>query len=378
MLDVHGFCDERFQALRDLLHASLERGLDEGASFAVSVNGECVVDLWGGYRDVAHTKHWESDTLVPVASCSKVVVAIAILMLWDQRLLDLDEPIATYWPEFAQNGKAAITTRQVLVHSAGLPGFGRTPTPEEFRDWDRMTGIVEQAPVWYEPGTVTCYHSLTFGFILGELVHRVSGRPLARFAFEEITGPLGADFQFTLSGARDPARVSEVWRAAFTTDAMHPMGSRVLTESVGLAEVSLSPEMAGSVVPGAIGFSNARGLVRVGEIMASGGEVDGRRYLSRATVDDAVREHSDAEDQVMGPVRRGLFFGLHSDVFPAPTPTTIHWGGYGGSWLTMDPESGISCAYTPNRWLTAEAWYRRQFKQWRVLSEVLPGLTEST
>jgi CubicO group peptidase (beta-lactamase class C family) len=313
--------------------------------------------------------------LVQVASCSKVIVAIAILMLWDQHLLDLDEPVATYWPEFAQNGKAGITTRQVLVHSSGLPGFGRSPTPNEFRDWDRMTAIVEQAPVWYEPGTVTCYHSLTFGFILGELVHRVSGRPPARFALEEITGPLGADFHLTLSTARDLARVSEVWRADFATDAMHPMGSRVLIESEGLAEVILSPEMMGTVVPGASGFTNARGLVRAGEIMALGGEVDGRPYLSRATVSDAAREHSDAEDQLMGPVRRGLFFGLHSDVFPAPTPTTIHWGGYGGSWLTMDPESGISCAYTPNLWLTAEAWYRRQFKQWRVLTDVLHNLT---
>ena len=154
---------------------------------------------------------------------------------------------------------------------------------------------------------------------------------------------------------------------------MHRMGTRVLEESASLTEVILSPET-GIVAPGTIGFSNARGLVRVGEIMAAGGEVDGRRYLSRATVDDAAREHSDAEDQLMGPVRRGLFFGLHSDVFPAPTPTTIHWGGYGGSWLTMDPESGISCAYTPNRWLTAEAWYRRQFKQWHVLSDVLHSL----
>jgi CubicO group peptidase (beta-lactamase class C family) len=374
MVDVQGFCDERFQPLRDLLQASLERGIDEGASLAVSVNGQFVVDLWGGYRDLAHTEPWENDTLVQVASCSKVIVAIAVLMLWDQRLLDLDEPIATYWPEFAQNGKAAITTRQVLVHSSGLPGFGRSPTPDEFRDWDRMTAIVEQAPVWYEPGAVTCYHSLTFGFILGELVHRVSGRPLPRFAFEEIIDPLGADFHFALSAPRDLARVSEVRPSESATDAMHPMGTRVLAETASLTDLVLSRDMMAILAPGTSGFSNARALVRVGEIMAAGGEVDGHRYLSKATVDDAAREHSDAEDQLMGPVRRGLFFGLHSDVFPAPTPTTIHWGGFGGSWLSMDPESGISCAYTPNRWLTAEAWYARQFKQWRVLSDVLYSL----
>ena len=374
MVDMHGFCDERFQPLRDLLHANLERGVDEGASLAVSMNGHCIVDLWGGFRDLAHTEPWEADTLVQVASSSKVIVAIAILMLWDRRLLDLDEPIATYWPEFAQNGKAAITVRQVLMQSAGLPGFGRSLTPDEFCDWDRMIAIVEQAPVWYEPGTVICYHSLTFGFILGELVQRVCGTTFARAAFEEIAGPLGADFHSALSTARDMARVSEVRLVERSTDAMHPMGTRVLAESASLTDLFISPEMTGILAPGASGFSNARALVRVGEIIALGGEVDGRRYLSRATVDDAAREHSDAEDQLMGPVRRGLFFGLHSDAFPAPTPTTIHWGGYGGSWLTMDPESGISCAYTPNRWLTAEAWYRRQFKQWRVLGEVLHSL----
>ena len=375
MVEVHGSCDERFQPLRDLLQGNLERGVDEGASLAVSMNGHCVVDLWGGFRDRAHTQPWEADTLVQVASSSKVIVAIAILMLWDRGLLELDEPGARYWPEFAQIGKAAITVRQVLMQSAGLPGFGRSLTPDEFCDWDRMIAIVEQAPVWYEPGTVTCYHSLTFGFILGELVHRICGMTFARIAFEEIIDPLGADFHSALSAARDVARVSEVRLLERSTDAMHPMGTRVLAESESLTDLFLSPEMMGILAPGASGFSNARGLVRVGEIMATGGEVDGRRYLSKVTVDDAAREHSDTEDQLMGPVRRGLFFGLHSDAFPAPTPTTIHWGGYGGSWLTMDPESGISCAYTPNRWLLAEAWYRRQFKQWRVLSDVLNNLT---
>ena len=375
MVEVHGSCDERFEPLHVLFGAALERGVDEGASLAVSMNGQCVVDLWGGFRDRAHTLPWEADTLVQVASCSKVIVAIAILMLWDRRLLDLDEPVAKHWPEFAQNGKAAITVRQVLMQSAGLPGFGRSLTADDFCDWDRMIAIVEQAPVWYEPGTVTCYHSLTFGFILGELVRRVCGLTFARVAYEEIIDPLGADFHSGLSTARDMARVSEVRLLERSTDAMHPMGARVLAESASLIDLFLSPEMMGILAPGASGYSNARGLVRVGEIMAAGGAVDGRRYLSRATVDDAAREHSDAEDQLMGPVRRGLFFGLHSDAFPAPTPTTIHWGGYGGSWLTMDPESGISCAYTPNRWLIAEAWYRRQFKQWRVLSDALHSLT---
>src|SRR5262249_15063127 len=128
MAEVHGFCDERFAPIGDQFRANLESRLDEGASYAIDVNGELAVDLWGGYRDIAGTGPWESDTLVRVASTSKVVVTIAILVLWDRGLIDLDEPVATYWPEFAQNGKAAITTRQVLVHRSGVPGFGRSVT----------------------------------------------------------------------------------------------------------------------------------------------------------------------------------------------------------------------------------------------------------
>jgi len=155
MVGVQGFCDERFTSIRDLFSAGLERGTDEGASYAVAFNGQLVVDLWGGYRDLARTKPWEANTVVAVASTSKVIVAMATLMLWDRGLLDLDEPIATYWPDFAKNGKAAITPRQVLLHSSGLPGFGRTPTIDEIIDLDRMAGIIEGAAPWYEPGTVT-------------------------------------------------------------------------------------------------------------------------------------------------------------------------------------------------------------------------------
>src|SRR5262249_840960 len=124
MVELRGFCDERFAPIGDLLVASLERGSDEGASLAVAMSGELVVDVWGGSSDLANANEWARDTVVRVCSTSKVVVAIATLMLWDRGLLDLDEPITTYWPEFAQHGKHTITTRQVLVHSSGLPGFG--------------------------------------------------------------------------------------------------------------------------------------------------------------------------------------------------------------------------------------------------------------
>jgi CubicO group peptidase (beta-lactamase class C family) len=374
MVGVNGFCDERFAPIRDLFGAGLERGIDEGASYAVAVDGRLVVDLWGGCRDLARSKPWEADTVVGVASTSKVIVAIATLMLWDRGLLDIDEPIATYWPGFAQNGKAAVTPRQVLLHNSGLPGFGCIPTLEDTVDLDRMAGIIERAPLWYEPGTVTCYHSGTFGHILGELVRRVSALPFVQFVSEEITEPLGADFHYMFSASRDVARVAEPWPATGPQVALHPMGARVVAELAPMVGQFERGELPPCVDPGGSGLTNARALVRVGSIMALQGEVDGRRYLSRRAVEDTASEHSYAEDQILGRVRRGLFFALDAAEFPAPTPTTIHWGGHGGSWVTMDPASGISCAYTPNRFLVGDEWLRRQAAQWQVLTEVLRSI----
>ena len=376
MVEVHGFCDRRFAPIGDQFRAGLESGSDEGASLAIDMKGDLVVDLWGGDRDLARTEPWETDTLVRIASTSKVIVTIAILMLWDRGLVDLDEPVATYWPEFAQNGKSAVTIRQVLVHRAGLPGFGRSITWEDVCDLDRMTALVERAGLWYEPGTLTCYHSGTYGYIVGELVHRVSDLPCAQFVLEQITGPLGADFHYSLSAASDLARVSELWPVVGIEVPPTPMGQRVEDEIAALKQAMHHNDDMEAVIPGGSGVTNARALVRIGSMMALRGEVDGRRYLSQQSVDEAAREQSCDTDQVFGTsLRRGLFFGLDFATFPAPTPSTIHWGGYGGSWVTMDPASGITCAYTPNRLLVGEPWLIRQAAQWQVLRDVLPNLS---
>jgi CubicO group peptidase (beta-lactamase class C family) len=206
------------------------------------------------------------------------------------------------------------------------------------------------------------------------LVHRVSGVPFARFVSEEITGPLGADFHYTLSEPGDLARLAELRPVEAPRWAAAPMGARVNAEEEPLMGPFYAGELLGAVMPGATGMSNARALVRIGSIMTVGGEVDGRRYMSRETVDEAVKEQSYTDDQMLGRVRRGLFFALDSQEFPAPTSSTIHWGGYGGSWLTIDPASGITCAYTPNRWLDGDPWLIRQAEQWQVLMDVLRNL----
>ena len=233
MADVEGFCDERFVSLRDLFQSNLDTGLDEGGSLAVTLNGEFVVDLWGGYRDLQRTTPWERDTLCFVFSTSKVMVAITILMMADRGLLDLDAPIATYWPEFGRNGKRNVTTRQVLIHRSGVPGFGCQIRFDELNDWDHMVDLVEAAPLWFEPGTISCYAASIYGFILGELVHRLSGQPFGRFFAEGIAGPLDADFHFGLHTAADRARVSQVWWPTTAEPIESELGLRLMAENPG-------------------------------------------------------------------------------------------------------------------------------------------------
>jgi CubicO group peptidase (beta-lactamase class C family) len=344
--EVRGFCDERFEPLEAMFRQNQDGGIDEGASLAVTLEGEFVVDLWAGTTDLQRTQPWAENTLVNVFSTSKVMVIITTLMLYDRGLLDLDAPIADYWPEFAQNGKGTITARQVLVHRSGLPGFGRPIGFEEAHDWDLVVGVLERAELWYEPGTEAYYHPHTFGFILGEIVRRISGRPFDQFFQQEIAGPLGADFHFGLTSPADQARVSRLWYPdpSSTPDEVE---DPVMTE-LEQADWVVPSRMA-AVLPAASGLGNGRSIARIGAMMAMGGELDGRRYLSRDTIEEAGTEQSFMEDRLLGWCRYGLGFGLDSEYFPASTPTSMHWGGFGGSLATMDPATGMSVGFAPNR-----------------------------
>jgi CubicO group peptidase (beta-lactamase class C family) len=374
MAEVHGFCDERFRPLEDAFRANLDSGLDKGASLAVTLGGEFVVDIWGGTRDYEMVTPWESDTVVRVFSTSKVMVMITTLMLVDRGLLDLDTPIATYWPEFAEHGKEAVTARQVLVHRSGLPGFGRPVTFDEMADWDRAIELIENAELWYEPGMISCYHPHTFGFILGELVRRLSGVTFGEYFHRELAEPLGADFHFGLSSV-EAVRVAALWPAERAPDIESSMGAAVMGELATEAEW-IDPLLLPVVMPAGSGITNARALARIGAMVALNGELDGRRYLSTAIIEQAGAEQSVADDEVLGPIRYGLGFGLDSAAFPAPTTSTIHWGGYGGSFLTMDPRSGISCGFAQSQLMIGDAFGDdpRLARYWRLLGEITRDL----
>jgi len=312
-------------------------------------DGETLLDLWAGYADRKGDIPWQADTLVNVFSTGKVVAAVLVLMLVDRGLLELDAPVAAYWPEFAANGKEAVTVRDAMTHRAGVPGFA-TPLPwDTLHDWDHMVARIAAEKPWFEPGTL-CYHPHTFGFIMGELVRRVTGQDIHTFGQAELFAPLGAEFCFRL----DPGQASRV--ASLTHDPSPPLekGSTVERVVSGIADPPKGtdpwemPERRHAIIPGVNNYSNARGLATIGSVIALKGAVSGRSYLSEALIEEACREQVHAQCPCVGDLRLGLTFGLDGPGFPAPTPTCVHWGGYGGSWIVMDPASRTSAAYAMN------------------------------
>jgi CubicO group peptidase (beta-lactamase class C family) len=209
MSQVQGHCGATFGEVQKLLENYLESGEELGASIAVNINGQNVVDIWGGFSDPDRTHPWEEDTIVNVYSTTKTITSLAVLMLVDRGLLDINAKVTKYWPEFAKNGKQDIEVRHFLSHSAGVSGWEAPITLEDTYDVEQSTArLAKQAP-WWTPGTAPGYHSMTFGHLNGELIRRTTGKSLKLFVAEEIAGPLGADFQI---GAleRDWPRVATI------------------------------------------------------------------------------------------------------------------------------------------------------------------------
>src|SRR5579885_3325573 len=181
MTELSGVCDERFKPVREAMAANFEKGLDVGASVAVTLNGELIVDLWGGYADEARSTVGQRDTITNVWSTTKTVTALCALILADRGAIDLHTPVAKYWPEFAANGKERIEVRHLLGHTSGLSGWQEPITAETLYDWGKATALLAAQAPWWEPGTASGYHGITQGYLVGEVVRRVSGYSLGQF-----------------------------------------------------------------------------------------------------------------------------------------------------------------------------------------------------
>jgi CubicO group peptidase (beta-lactamase class C family) len=340
---IHGFCDDRFGPVRDTLAASIDGGGDIGASVAIYLGGEPVVDIWGGLADRGSGRPWERDTITNTWSTTKTMTALCALMLADRGELDLHAPVASYWPEFAAAGKERIEVRHLLGHTAGLWTWNEPMTVEDLFDWEKATdGLARQETAW-EPGTSSGYHALTQGYLVGEVVRRVTGRSLGTFFREEVAEPLGADFHIGLPAEHD--------------DRVTPVVPAEETQRVGNPPVR--PEDANSLewrraeIPAAGGHGNARSVAAVQSVLAGGGEARGVRLLSKEGSEAVFEQQSDGEDRFLRiPVRFGMGYGLPSTSVPLPNPRSCYWGGWGGSVVIVDMDANLTITYMMNRMMS--------------------------
>lgn len=358
MTEIQGTCDDRFEQLRSTFESSLTSGLDVGASVAVTIGGELVVDLWGGTTDMASGAKdvpWERDTIINVYSTTKTQTALCVLMLADRGALDLDAPVATYWPEFAVNGKAGVLVRHVMSHNAGLSGWQEPMAPEDLYDWDLATSrLAAQAP-WWKPGTASGYHAVTQGYLLGEIVRRVTGETIGSFFAREVAKPLDADFHIG-TGPEHDGRVALVIPPpplAAQMAAMDPnsIAMRTFTNPLLDAAASWTEPWRRAEIPAAGGTGNARSVAMVQSVVAGGGETRGVRLLSEQMVDRIFEEQSHTIDLVLGqPIRFGIGYGLVSDTAPlSPSARACFWGGWGGSIHVVDVDQKMVVSYAMNK-----------------------------
>ena len=349
---IDGFVQDRFAGARTAFEGNLASGADIGASYCATLQGETVVDIWGGFADEARTRPWVKDTIVNVYSTTKTMTALCALLLADRGELDFNAPVARYWPEFAANGKEGVTVAHLMSHSAGLPGWKEKVDKTVLYDWEKATSLLAaQAPFW-EPGTQIGYHAVTQGYLVGEVVRRISGQSLGTFFRKEIAEPLDADFHIGLPASED-------YRVA---DLVPPKGGASISESNAapffgvLSNPQVDPldtrtrEWRGAEIPAAGGTSNARAVAEIHALLVNGGMAKGKQIMSEAGCRRALEFQIEGTCQVMDvPLRLGMGFGMPSERMPLPSPNTIYWGGYGGSVILIDFDKCTTLAYVMNK-----------------------------
>jgi CubicO group peptidase (beta-lactamase class C family) len=350
MAEVHGSCDDRFEGVRAALAQHLDS--DElGASVAVDLDGETVVDLWGGYRDEARTTPWTEDTIVNVWSTTKCVLSLAALMLVEQGELDLDAPVGDYWPEFSAKGKKDVLVRHIMSHTSGVPAWEQPFSIRDMYEWETACERLARQRPWWEPGTASGYHAANQGHLVGEVIRRITGVTFQAFVASEIAGPLGADFQV---GAReqDWGRIAPLVpppRPEVDPDAdMTSIAMRTWNGPVMSTKATTSPEWRKADLGALNGHSDARGVLQVMRTLT----LDGGDLLSPKTVDRVFDVQADGVDLVLeAPFRFGIGYAL------TPTPSVPYlpegrvafWGGWGGSMVVMDLDRRLTISYMMNR-----------------------------
>jgi len=353
---VKGRVEPGFEAVRDAFVANFDQHGEVGGACSIYRDGRPVVDLWGGLADRERGRAWEEDTVAIVFSTTKGVTAICVNRLLEQGVLELDAPVARYWPEFGAAGKGEIPLRWVLCHKAGLASVDAELTLEQVLAWDPVVAaIAAQKPNW-EPGSAHGYHARSFGWILGEVVRRVTGRSLGRYFADEIAGPLHLAFWIGLPESERSRCATLIPPEGGTLAVEEILGTDSLTAKVmrgpsglfGYDEMWNRPEVLAAEMPSSNGVGDARSLARL--YAATVGEVDGRRVLAPETVAAARAVQAEGSDRViLVPTRFGLGFSLPPMLSPHCPKSAFGHPGAGGSLAFADVASGIGFGYVTNR-----------------------------
>ena len=281
------------------------------------------------------------------------MTALTALLVADRGELDFDAPVAKYWPEFAANGKSGVKVSHLMSHSAGLSGWHEPLTTQDLYDWEKVTALLAaQAPYW-EPGSAPGYHALTQGYLVGEVIRRITGKSLGTVFREEIAEPLGADFHIGLPASEDH-RVADLKPpppGGAVADLSQSDLQRNMADNPGI-DVAETRTRAwrGAEIPAAGGTGNARSIAEIHAILANGGEAKGKRFISEAGARKALELQIEGTDLILGsPARFGLGFGLAGGAVPLPNPNSMFWGGYGGSLVVIDFDARTTFAYAMNK-----------------------------
>ncbi len=355
-ITIHGTCAAGFEPVKDAFAENFAERDEIGASVAVTAGGERVVNLWAGWADPARTRPWQRDTLTNVWSTTKPMTSLCAHILIDRGELDPDAPVAHYWPEFAAGGKGDITVRSVMSHQSGLTGLAVPLTVQEYYDWDKVTALVAAQEPLFPPGTGSGYQAITFGFMVGEVIRRITGQSCGAFFLSEIAGPLGADFHIGLP-ASELGRCSELQGVRPSEEEQSALAKAYANAHPAALAALLNPALTGdeanaddwrmAEIPAANGHGTAASLAAIFGTLADGSE----RLISAKTLQAARTSNGRHTDLVLGfPVAFGLGFALSGPEHHfGPNEESFGHDGFGGSAVGADPEAGVAFGYVMNR-----------------------------